>query len=89
MVINQTANGDYISVKGSKFLGSECHTREDGLKPALRSPHFQITVVRDSTWGGVGTYQNPSIVELRKLFFELENNHQEDPTHDDTTVLDD
>lgn len=34
-------------------------------------------------------YQNPSIVELHQLFFELENNHQEDPAQDDATVLDD
>lgn len=35
-----------------------------------------------------GSYQNPSIVELRELVFELENKHEEDPARDDTTVLD-
>lgn len=34
------------------------------------------------------TYQNPSIVKLHQLRFELENNHEEDPAHDDATVLD-
>lgn len=34
------------------------------------------------------SYQDPSIVKLHKLLFEIENNHQEDPTHDDATVLD-
>lgn len=47
---------------------------------------FEQPVCEDSNGGG--SHQNPSIVKLHKLFFELENNHQEDPTHDDATVLD-
>lgn len=34
------------------------------------------------------TYQNPSIVKFHQLRFELENQHEEDPAHDDATVLD-
>lgn len=33
------------------------------------------------------SYQNPSIVKLHELLFELENKHQEDAAQDDTTVL--
>lgn len=54
------------------------------------NPHqitLKLRVCKDSAGGR--SYQNPSIVKLHKLFFELENNHQEDPTHDDATVLDD
>lgn len=34
------------------------------------------------------SYQNPAIIKLHQLRFELENHHEEDPAQDDATVLD-